>query len=119
LVDIEKGIESDTEDSIEVITLLKQPSILHVNGHSRTVDAGFGDTKFNQEAGPVKVSVNRGGETVLQFTTPQKITLHPYRTDRLTYSYSSEFDQFYEPLLGKELIEATQFQSASDLIQTN
>jgi Glycosyl hydrolase family 71 len=119
LVDIEKGIESSMEDSIEVITLLTQPSILEVNGHTRRIDAGFRDTKFDQESGSVKVSVYRGGATVLQFTTPQKITLHPYRTDRLTYSYSSEFDQFYEPLFGKELIEATQFQSASDLIQSN
>ena len=119
LVDIEKGIESNMEDSIEVITLLKKPSILEVNGNSRHVDAGFRDTKFSQEAGSVKVSVHRDGETVLQFTTPQKITLHPYRTDRLTYSYSSEFDQFYEPLLGKELIEVQQFRSGSDLIQSN
>jgi len=119
LVDIEKGIESDMEDSIEVISLLTQPSILEVNGQSRHVDAGFTDTKFSLEPGYVKVRVYRGAANVLQFTTPQKITLHPYRTDRLTYSYSSEFDQFYEPLLGKELMKVRQFQSTSDLIQSN
>jgi Glycosyl hydrolase family 71 len=119
LVDIEKGVESEMEDSIEVITLLTQPSILEVNGHSRYVEAGFRDTKFSMEPGSVKVRVHRGAANILQFATPQKITLHPYRTDRLTYSYSSEFDQFYEPLFGKELLEAKQFQSASELIQTN
>ncbi|HEY4937113.1 MAG TPA: endo-1,3-alpha-glucanase family glycosylhydrolase [Puia sp.] len=117
LVDIEKGIEAGMEDSIEVITLLKQPSLLEVNGHSRQVGAGFRDTKFSQEAGSVKVNVYRGGSTILQFITPQKITLHPYRTDRLTYSYSSEFAQFYEPLLGKDLMQAQQPQSASGLNQ--
>jgi hypothetical protein len=119
LVEIEKGIVSDMEDSIEVISLLTQPSILEVNGQSRHVDAGFTDTKFSLEPGYVKVRVYRGAANVLQFTTPQKITLHPYRTDRLTYSYSSEFDQFYEPLLGKELMKVRQFQSTSDLIQSN
>jgi hypothetical protein len=117
LVEIENGIEPAMEDSIEVITLLTQPSILEVNGYSRHVDAGFRDSKFRQDTGFVRINLNRDGSTVLQFTTPQKITLHPNRTDRLTYSYSSEYDQFYEPLFGKDLKEAQHSQSTSVLNQ--
>lgn len=115
VVDIEKGVDAGIEDSIEVITLLTHAARLEVNGRYHPVNAGFTDTKFSQQAGPVEVSVYRKGSRVLHFTTPGKITLHPFRTDRLTYSYSSEFARFYEPILGRDGIQAEKAQSTSGL----
>ena len=100
VVEIEKGAGASMEDSIEVITLLKNSSTLTVNGISIPVTAGFADTKFKSTPGPVEVSVNSGHSRILHFITPEKITNHPYRTDLLTYSYSSEFLNFYEPIMG-------------------
>ncbi len=63
------------------------------------VGAGFADTKFESYPGAVVVSVYQGDSEVLHFATPEKITLHPLRTDRLTYSYSSEYNNFYKNIL--------------------
>jgi hypothetical protein len=100
VVEIEKGVDASLEDSIEVITMLAKPSTLKVNGFSIPVDAGISDTKFISTEGPVEVNVYREGTQVIHFITPEKITSHPYRTDLLTYSYSSEFSNFYEAILG-------------------
>ncbi|MHA4811144.1 hypothetical protein ACX0G9_23760 [Flavitalea flava] len=100
VVDIEKGIDPEIEDSVEVISLLTGPSVLVVNRRSVPVPAGFSATRFSQEEGAVEVSVYRDKKTVLHFYTPEKITLHPFRTDRLTYSYSSLYEDFYQPIVG-------------------
>jgi hypothetical protein len=100
VVTIEKGVPLASEDSVEVVTLLKNPSWLEVNGQSSQVPAGFSVTRYAMNPGPVHVLVRRDGASVLDFITPEKITLHPVRTDRLTYSYSSEFTEFYTPILG-------------------
>jgi hypothetical protein len=86
------------EDSIEVVTLLKAPGTLTVNGKSKTVGPGLVSTKFKSQPGPVNVSVSRNGHTTVSFSTPEGITDHPFRTDRITYSYSSEFNRFYKDL---------------------
>ena len=86
------------EDSIEVVTLLKAPGILTVNGRSVNVRSGLVSTKFSSQTGPVNVTVARDGQTTVHFITPEGITDHPYRTDRITYTFSSEFDRFYSNL---------------------
>jgi len=86
------------EDSIEVVTLLKAKGRLTVNGQAIMVGAGLISSKFKMQNGPVHVMISRNGKTTVKFTTPEGITDHPYRTDRLTYSYSSEFDRFYKNL---------------------
>ena len=98
VVEIEKGIDVRLEDSVEVITLLRKPSSLTVNDHTVHVSAGYSCTKFFQDSGAVHVSVISDNNTVLKFTTPGKISLHPYRTDLLTDSYSSEWENFYKPV---------------------
>lgn len=100
LVPVEKGIDPSWEDSVEVVTLLKNPGTLDVNGQRVSVPAGLGVTHFPSAEGSVRVSVYRAGTKVLDFTTPGQISAHPTRTDRLTYSYSNEHDTFYKPLLG-------------------
>jgi len=91
-------IPSSWEDSIEVVTLLKAPASLSVNGQIVQAAAGMVSTRFKQSLGPVSVSVSRGGKTTVNFSTPEGITDHPYRADRLTYTYSSEFNRFYKDL---------------------
>src|SRR6202012_5915564 len=91
-------IPAKWEDSIEVVTLLKAPGVLTVNGKSVNIGTGLFSTKFRSQTGPVDVSVSRNGQTTVSFTTPEGITDHPYRTDRITYTFSSEFDRFYSDL---------------------
>ncbi|MGH7238122.1 MAG: endo-1,3-alpha-glucanase family glycosylhydrolase, partial [Candidatus Saccharimonadales bacterium] len=88
-------IPASWEDSIEVVTLLKAKGVLNVNGRSATVAAGFVSTKFPMQPGPVKVSVIRDNKVAIHFITPEGITDKPYRSDRLTYTFSSEFADFY------------------------
>jgi hypothetical protein len=94
----EETIPASWEDSTEVVTILKNKAKLTVNGQSVIAAAGLVSTKFKSRPGPVEVSVTDGGKTTVHFTTPEGITDHPYRTDRLTYTYSSEFARFYNNL---------------------
>jgi len=86
------------EDSIEVVTLLKTKSLLTVNGQTVKVAAGLASTRFKESLGPVTVSVSRNNKTTVHFSTPEAITDHPYRADRITYTFSSEFNRFYKDL---------------------
>ena len=94
----QETIPPSWEDSIEVVTLLKAKARLTVNGQSTEVAAGMVSTKFKQSVGPVNVSVSRDNITIVHFSTPEGITDHPYRTDRITYTFSSEFNNFYRDL---------------------
>ena len=86
------------EDSIEVVTLLPLAGQLRVNGHAAPVPAGLAVRKFGPAKGPVEVSVSHHRQVDLHFVTPEGITTQPYRADRLTYSFSSEFNTFYKDL---------------------
>jgi hypothetical protein len=108
VVTIETGVNLASEDSIEVVTLLKKSSLLKVNGQSKQVPAGFAVSRFTMDPGPVHVMVSRASSAVLDFITPEKITFQPTRTDRLTYSYSSEFTEFYKPILDNNGLKKTE-----------
>jgi hypothetical protein len=87
------------EDGIEVVTILNAPADLFVNGRPcGPVGTGLVATTAPMAPGPVRVGVRRGGKTVLGFTAPEWITDRPYRTDRLTYCYSSQFGRIYRDL---------------------
>ncbi|GAC1371907.1 MAG: hypothetical protein NVSMB30_12070 [Hymenobacter sp.] len=83
------------EDSIEVVTLLPAAGQLRVNDLTANVPAGLTVRKFAMRNGPVDLSVVRQAALRLHFVTPEGITDRPYRADRITYSFSSEFDTFY------------------------
>jgi hypothetical protein len=104
IVDIEHGINASSEDSIEVITMLKQDAMLEVNNQSRHVTSGFASTKFIMQKGNIDVAVLRDDSDVIHFTTPQAITDHPFRTDKITCSYSSEHMAFYQSLFTKQYL---------------
>jgi hypothetical protein len=101
LIKIERNPAGDAiEDSIEVVTILPSPAQLQVNNKTVTVTAGLQSSKFASETGPVKVKILRNGNITQQFITPEWITDKPYRTDRLTYSYSTEYQNFQHELFG-------------------
>jgi hypothetical protein len=88
-----------SEDSIEVVSLLTAAGRVSVNGQLLPAPAGLATRRFASRSGPVAVAVLRAGTTVLHFTTPEGITSKPYRADRITYTFSSEFKNFYNSLL--------------------
>jgi hypothetical protein len=96
VIEIEKpGISISSEDSIEVITIVKGISTLIVNNKSVDVSPGLHSTKFAATPGQVKIVLRRNGINVEEFVTPEWITNKPYRTDRLTFSYSNQSNNFY------------------------
>ena len=87
------------DNIIEVITILAQPGVLHVDGEKPiAVPAGLTITSLPSRPGVVRATVERDGDTVVTVETPVAITFEPRRTDRLTYGFSSEFRRLYEAL---------------------
>ena len=86
------------EDSVEVVTLLPAAGQVRVNGQLQVVPAGLAVRTFGRQPGPVTVAVERAGRPTVRFVTPEGLTTRPYRADRLTYTFSSEFADFYRDL---------------------
>ena len=107
--------EPTIEDGVEVVTLLTKPGVLTVNNFPpREVSAGMTVSRFQMEPGPVTTEVKRDDEVVIGLTTPEWITVEPFRTDRLTYSFSSEFNRLYEQVYGPDAPKHTSQQYAED-----
>jgi hypothetical protein len=101
LVKIEKNeVAEKYEDSVEVVTILPSKAQLKVNSKMVNIEAGLHSTMFASQPGSVNVQVIRNSAITSQFTPPEWITDKPFRTDRLTYSYSSEHQSFYHSLFG-------------------
>ena len=101
VIEIEKGgVPAGWEDSIEVVTLVTAESQLLVNGNEKKVTTGFQSTKFPARPGAVVIVIKRNNAVVGELRCPEWITDKPYRTDRLTYSYSNQTDSFYQSLFG-------------------
>ncbi|TDO24002.1 endo-1,3-alpha-glucanase family glycosylhydrolase [Pedobacter duraquae] len=86
------------EDSIELVTLLRAPADINVNGSKKHAAAGLSISKFPMKTGVVSVNVTRNNQRTVKFVTPEGITAFPYRSDRITYTFSSEFERFYKDL---------------------
>ncbi|HEY4147784.1 MAG TPA: endo-1,3-alpha-glucanase family glycosylhydrolase [Chitinophagaceae bacterium] len=95
------------EDSIEVVTLLRQPATLLLNGNSFQVAAGLVATRIPSRPGAITVQVNRNGHSILNLAPPEWITAKPYRTDRLTYAISSDYSRFHEDIFGNTPITSS------------
>jgi len=99
-----------TEDSIDVVTILPQPGQLRVNGETVNVPAGLTSTKFRSQPGAVSVAVLRNGVVTKSFVTPEWITDKPYRTDKLTYTFDTEYMNFNHDIFGdKPILYSTQY----------
>lgn len=109
----EDAVKYKDEDSIEVVTILKDKAQLSINGKVLPVPAGFAVSRIPQRAGAVTVAILRNGVAVKQFTAPEWITDKPYRADRLTYSWSTETESFYRSVFGNEMpVYSTEYNTA-------
>jgi glycosyl hydrolase family 71 len=88
------------EDSIEVVTILPQPGQLVVNGETVDAPAGLSVHRFKSQPGAVSVAVQRNGVVTKSFVTPEWITDAPLRTDRITYTFDTEFQSFFHDIFG-------------------
>jgi hypothetical protein len=99
VVNFEDGaVAEDLEDSIEVLTILPKKATLKVNNQTVAVEPGLRSSKFPSVPGPVSVTVLRDDKPVANFITPEWITDTPYRTDRLTYVFSTEDAAYHQYL---------------------
>ena len=88
-----------SEDRIELVTFLKSPARGFLNGQDLgMIDPGMQIHSIPSEPGKVRVRVLRDKEQIIEFETPQAISDAPLRTDRLTYSFSSEFEREFNKL---------------------
>jgi hypothetical protein len=102
------AVEAENEakdDFIEVVTLLKEKADVYINGRKAgEAEKGLRSTSIPTEVGPVKVEIRRGKKLLLKIRPPEWITDHPYRTDRITFIYSSDTPHRYREIFGKAKI---------------
>lgn len=96
----EDALARNEEDSIEVVTMLQSGAQLKINGTVRKVPAGFSITRVPLQKGRVQVTIERSGRLVKRFVAPEQVTDKPLRTDRLTYSWSTETEQYRRSITG-------------------
>lgn len=97
----EEEIPQAKEDFIEAVTVLKSPAQILINGKDvGEAPAGIGVKRIPIESGPVSLKAVRGEKTLFEFTAPEWITNDPYRTDRFTVGYSSEYDKLWKLVFG-------------------
>jgi hypothetical protein len=98
----EDAFDRKVEDSIEIVTILRDKAKLLINGTAIQVPAGFAVSRVVQQTGAVKVAIVRNGITIKKFVTSEQITNKPYRADRLTFSWSTETDNYRRSILGEQ-----------------
>jgi hypothetical protein len=98
------GVPLSTEDSIEIITILPSQAEISVNNKKVPVPAGLQSTRFAAAAGPVTVSLIRNNKEVEKLVCPEWITDKPYRTDRLTYSFSNQSVSSLKKIFGDAVL---------------
>jgi hypothetical protein len=102
-IHVEGIIEPSMSDYIEVVTLLKEPASVIINGkEAGAVTAGIDAVRIPSETGPVSFSVVRDGKEVLSLKATEAITDKPYRTDRHTYGYSTVEEDYIQRIFGDD-----------------
>ena len=87
------------EDRVQLVTLLRKPAACFLNDRSLgIVREGLQIHSIPSQPGPVRVRIVREGQSEIRFQAPQPISNAPFRTDRLTYSYSSVFQREFDRL---------------------
>ena len=90
------------EDEVQLVTNLTAPARCEFNGKDTgPIAAGFQITSLPlPKDGPMRIRLLRAddGKAITDFTTPLGITRSPLRIDRLTYSYSTKFDEEFRAL---------------------
>lgn len=97
--DWERLLKAD--DKIQVVTLLKGPAEVWFRGeHVGDVQAGMDVLDLPLTPGPVEVEIRRDGQSVLEVVPPEWVTDDPYRTDRMTYTWSSDHEDILKRIYG-------------------
>jgi hypothetical protein len=111
VTEIEKpGISPEYEDSVEIVTILKERGSVTVNNKTMEVNAGLQSSLFPAIPGPVEAVLTRYHATIGKLVSPEWITGRPYRTDRLTYSFSNESVFYYKQLFGdSEIVHPAEY----------
>lgn len=101
VTEIEKaGVPIGVEDSVEIITIAKEKAVIRYNNMQAVVQPGLQSTRFAATPGPVEIIMERENKIVEKLTCPEWITDKPYRTDRLTYSFSNQLESNFKEIFG-------------------
>ena len=99
----EENIPLAKEDFIEAVTLLERPARIYVNGKEiGNAKAGLSVHRIPIKTGAVGLKAVRDGEVIIDFVAPEWITEKPYRTDRFTVGYSSEYFNLWKSVFGEK-----------------
>jgi hypothetical protein len=99
----EADISLDDEDYIEAVTILRQPAAVSLNGKQLgRMPAGISVKRIPIQTGPVRLRAVRNDQELFSFTAPEWITNEPYRTDRFTVGYSSEYEKMWKKIFGEK-----------------
>ncbi len=93
------------EDGLDIITLLKTSGTIFYNG-IKVGEASPGPQvlKIPIQKGKVAVTIKRGDVVVCTVTPPEWRTEKPYRTDKLTYMFSSRCEELFHTLYGNDQV---------------
>jgi hypothetical protein len=90
----------EKDKKIEIVTFLTADGELWVNGKDRgQIHEGMSLSYVDQEIGQVLVEIKRDHKTVLKLEPSEWITDSPYRTDPMTFLWSSREDAYFKKLL--------------------
>lgn len=107
-IPMDSGKEGDDslEDGVEVVTLLTEPGEVWLNNRMvGTVAAGLGTLRVPPLVGKISAEVRRKSLVACRVDPPEWMTDAPYRTDRLTYMYSSRCPELFRAIYGKDAVQ--------------
>ena len=100
----ECNIPPDVEDFIEAVVTLQSSAEIFLNGQNLgAAPAGLSVHRIPVETGPVRLKAVRDGAILFEFTAPEWITNEPYRTDRSTVGFSSEYSNLWTTVFGDKV----------------
>ena len=101
--DLDLLAKPEDDDFINLFAYFRKPVFVYINGErvGKVSPKKVSMFKVPTKPGKVHVEAKSGAETVMELEPPEPITDKPFRTDRLTYCYSTEFDRYYDALFGK------------------
>lgn len=99
----EGHVDLAAADFIEVVTLLKEPAEVYINGkHAGSAQPGIDAVRIPSEPGPVHFEVFRQNKRILHLKATEAITDQPHRTDRHTYGYSTVEEDYIQKVFGDD-----------------
>ena len=96
------------EDFIEAAVILTAPAKIYLNQkYLGTFPKGITVKRIASRPGKVSLKAVRKGKVLFNFAAPEWITDKPYRTDRFTYSFSSEYMKYWKSIFGNRKMETS------------